>query len=267
MAQPDARGPLACVVIPTYNEAENIAPLLETIHALGSGGPLGDGDRLAAAGAGSIRAIVVDDASADGTGRIVQECAARLGGIELLERPAKLGLGTAYTAGFLRAFALEARYVLTMDADFSHDPARIPDLLAAVTSRNADLAIGSRYVPGGRTLNWGLHRQAISRTANWLAHRMLGLTARDCTSGYRCYRASFLRTIDFENIRTNGYSYLVEMLYLCQGRGARIVEVPIVFRNREHGRSKISQVEIYKAIGTLWRLMRARRHGRTRGRS
>jgi len=240
--------PLACVVIPTYNEADNIVPLLEALRSLGA--------------PETYRIVVVDDNSADGTGRRVGETAPRLGGIELLERPSKLGLGTAYAAGFRRAFDLGARYAVTMDADFSHDPTRIPALVAALEEHDADLAIGSRYVPGGRIENWGIHRQVISRTANWLAHQLLHLRARDCTSGFRCYRAAFLRTIDLTRITTDGYSYLVEILYECQRRGARIIEIPIVFRNRERGRSKISRSEIFKAIATLWRLRRRRREDR-----
>jgi len=235
---------LACVIVPTYNEAENIGPLLEAIRSLG------DPSRLLI--------TVVDDASADGTADRVRERASRLGGIELIARPAKLGLGTAYVAGFRRAFALNASFAVTMDADFSHEPARIPALLAAIDSENADLAIGSRYVPGGKTTRWGIHRKILSHTANWLARRLLGLHARDCTSGFRCYRLSFLRAIDLEAIKTDGYSFLVEMLHACQGRGARIVEIPIVFRNRERGESKISRAEILKAISTLWRLRRMR---------
>ncbi len=235
---------LACVIIPTYNEAENIGPLIEAIRRLDP--------------TESLRVIVVDDASADGTDQIVQDCAARLGGIELIRRPAKLGLGTAYVAGFRRAMEHAAHFVLTMDADFSHDPNTIPRLLAALHNQNADVAIGSRYVPGGRTTHWGLHRKILSHTANWLAHRLLGLRARDCTSGFRCYRMTFLQSLDLDAIKTDGYSFLVEILFLCQSRGAAIVEIPIVFRNRNQGVSKISKTEIFKAVSTLWRLSRRR---------
>jgi glycosyltransferase involved in cell wall biosynthesis len=235
---------LACVIIPTYNEAENIGPLLEAIRSLD------DPQRL--------HMIVVDDASADGTADRVNDHASRLGGIELIARPAKLGLGTAYVAGFRRSFERGARFAITMDADFSHEPARIPTLLAAIEKQNADLAIGSRYVAGGKTTRWGIHRKILSHSANWLARRLLGLHARDCTSGFRCYRLSFLRTIDLEAIKTDGYSFLVEMLHACQGRGAKIVEIPIIFRNRERGKSKISRAEIFKAIATLRRLRQTR---------
>lgn len=177
-------------------------------------------------------------------------------GLELIARPGKRGLGTAYVAGFRRAFDVGAAFAITMDADFSHDPAKIPELLGAMDNPEADVAIGSRYVAGGRTARWGLHRKLLSRTANWLAHTLLRLRARDCTSGFRCYRVSFLRSLNLDAIKTDGYSYLVELLTMCQGRGARIVEIPIVFRNRERGRSKISRTEIFKAVATLCRLWR-----------
>jgi len=232
--------PLACVVIPTYNEAENIGPLVEAIRSL--------------CDSEQIRIVVVDDGSPDGTASRVQQEAARLGGVELIARPRKLGLGTAYVAGFRHALDLGARFVLTMDADFSHEPSKIPGLLAAIEDQSADIAIGSRYVAGGRTTHWGLHRKILSWTANWLSHRLLHLRARDCTSGFRCYRLSFLRKIDLEAIKTDGYSFLVELLHMCQGRGAKVVEIPIVFCNRLRGESKISKAEIFKAVVTLWRL-------------
>lgn len=236
--------PFVCVVIPTYNEAANIGTLLEEIRALGP--------------AERYHVVVVDDCSGDGTGDLVWAAGERLGGVELLARPAKLGLGTAYVAGFRKAYELGATYVMTMDADFSHSPKKIPELVEAVQSNGADLAIGSRYVPGGSTENWGIHRKVLSRVANGLAHRVLHLLARDCTAGFRCYRVEFLKRIDLASIQTDGYSVLVELLFHCQANGARVVEVPIVFRNRERGKSKISRAEIFKAIGTLWRLKQRR---------
>jgi len=245
MRQSEKGDLFCCVIIPTYNEAENIGPLLEKVRAQDS--------------PHQLRIVVVDDASSDGTAARVGEKARNLGGIELIERPAKLGLGTAYLAGFRRAEELGAHYALTMDADFSHDPAKIPELLAAMESRRADVAIGSRYIEGGKTTNWGIHRKILSRTANWLAHHLLDLRANDCTSGFRCYRTAFLKQINPYAIKTDGYSFLVEILYLCQRKGARIVEIPIVFRNRERGKSKISKAEIFKAVGTLRRLRREKR--------
>jgi glycosyltransferase involved in cell wall biosynthesis len=242
MNETESSAPRACVVIPTYNEVGNITSLLEGIHSLDI--------------AADLHALVVDDNSQDGTADHVVAAASRLGEIELMQRPAKLGLGTAYVAGFRRAFDLGTRHVLTMDADLSHSPQKIPELLAAMENQTADLAIGSRYIPGGATLAWGLHRKILSRTANWLAHTMLGLKARDCTSGFRCYRTSFLREIDLEGIRTDGYSVLMELLFLCEARGAKVVEIPIVFHNRKRGKSKISRAEIFKAVGTLMRLWR-----------
>lgn len=233
---------LVCVIVPTYNEAENIGLLLRAIRSV-------EGEHR-------LHVVVVDDASADGTGKIVRDEAARLGEIELIERPAKLGLGTAYIAGFRRARELGARYAVTMDADFSHDPATIPVLLGAAERRNADLVIGSRYIEGGTTRNWGLHRKILSRGANRLARSLLGFEVHDCTSGFRCYRMSLLDRIDLDGVKSDGYSALLELLHVCRGRGARLAEVPIVFRDRQKGRSKISRTEILKAMATLWRLRR-----------
>ena len=244
MAETPHTAPRACVIIPTYNEAENIEPLVGAIRALN--------------GSEQMHVVVVDDDSADGTGERVRRMAAQTAGLELIARPGKLGLGTAYVVGFRRAIDLAARFAVTIDADFSHEPGKIPELLAAAENQAADVAIGARYIPGGRTTRWGLHRKILSRTANALAHRLLNLHARDCTSGFRCYRVSFLQTLDLDAIKTDGYSFLVELLHLCQGRGAKVVEIPIVFRNRERGRSKISRAEIFKAIATLWRLWRNR---------
>jgi glycosyltransferase involved in cell wall biosynthesis len=164
-----------------------------------------------------------------------------------------LGLGTAYKAGFAFGLANEYEYICTMDADFSHNPHSLPDLLDAAAD-GADLVVGSRYVPGGELVGWPQFRKLISAVANRLAHLFLGVAAHDCTAGFRCYRRRLLETIDLDSIFSTGYSFLIEMTFLCQKAGFRIVEVPITFVNRTQGASKISQVEIVKAFYTMIRL-------------
>ncbi|MGI6207373.1 MAG: polyprenol monophosphomannose synthase [Anaerolineae bacterium] len=230
------------VVIPTYNESENIVPLVEGIRAL----PL------------PTRVIVVDDNSPDGTGKLVDEMSARDSAVRALHRPAKLGLGTAHIAGIKQALAGGAEMVVTMDADFSHHPRYIPDLVAAMN--HYDLCIGSRYVSGGGTLHCTLPRRLLSYGANAFARLMLGLHAHDCTAGFRCYRRGVLEKVPLDSIFSDGYSFLIEMLYLCQKSGARVGEVPITFENRRRGKSKISRKEIAAAMYTVLRLA-ARRVG------
>jgi dolichol-phosphate mannosyltransferase len=226
----------AAIVIPTYNESDNIQSLVEAIIALGE----------------ALQVIIVDDSSPDGTGELAENLAREHSAVHVLHRSAKLGLGTAYIAGFKRAFALGAERIMTMDADFSHHPRYIPRLLAR--SQAHDLVIGSRYVDGGGTLHCGLWRQVLSRTANTVARIVLGLRAHDCTAGFRCYRRQALESIGLDHIFSDGYSFLVEMLYKCQQRGCRIAEVPIIFEDRRRGASKISRQEIFKAMYTVFRL-------------
>jgi len=221
------------VIIPTYNESDNIEPLVRDILALGE----------------VTEIIIVDDNSPDGTGEIADELARVYRGIKVIHRPAKLGLGTAYITGFRKALALGADCILTMDADFSHHPRYIPALLAR--SQDAQLVIGSRYVDGGGTVNWGLHRRILSRGANTFARLILGLKAHDCTGGFRCYRREVLESIELDEIFSDGYSFLIEMLYKCQRGGWEIAEVPIVFEDRRRGASKISRREIFKALYTV----------------
>lgn len=232
----------AAVIVPTYNEAPNILPLAEGVLAQ----------------PGVTWLIIVDDASPDGTGALAdklhQQQPER---VRVLHRAGKLGLGTAYRAGFAEALALGADRVITMDADGSHDPAVIPALLEA--SAAADLVIGSRYVPGGGTRDWGWHRRFLSTCANRVAHMAAGLRAHDGTSGYRCYTADLLQRLPLDAIRSDGYSYLVEILFHCQTLGARIGEVPILFRDRHRGASKLSRTEILHAVGTVARLAWERR--------
>ena len=241
------QGQRVVVVVPTYNEAENIVPLIDQILQQ----------------AGVDRAIIVDDDSPDGTGQIADRLAERRPGqVDVIHRAGKLGLGTAYIAGFRRAFDQSATRIITMDADFSHQPSYIPAMLRL--SRNCDLVIGSRYVPGGGSRNWGVLRRALSRGANAVAHITLGLAPRDCTAGFRCYHADLLQAIDLDGIRSNGYSFLIEMLFLSQQMGASVGEIPIVFEDRRFGRSKISQAEIAKAWMTIGRLSARRLLGRPR---
>jgi len=229
------------IIIPTYNESDNIEALTKEILALrpASGETPGN----------TTEVIIVDDNSPDGTGDIADQLTKAYPGITAIHRPGKLGLGTAYITGFKEALALGADRIVTMDADFSHHPRYIPDLVAK--TRDAQLVIGSRYVDGGGTLNWGLRRRILSRGANTFARLVLGLKAHDCTAGFRCYRREVLESIELDEIFSDGYSFLIEMLYKCQRKGWEIGEVPIIFEDRRRGASKISQREIFKALYTV----------------
>lgn len=202
----------------------------------------------------AVDVIVVDDNSPDGTGELADALSAANGDrMTVIHRPGKLGLGTAYVAGFKRALADGADYVLTMDADFSHNPRYVPDLLERAQS-DRDLVIGSRYVRGGGTRGCTLPRKLLSWGANGFARVMLSLQAHDTTAGFRCYRREVLESIDPATIRSSGYSFLIEMLYRAQSHGWRVGEVPIIFDNRRLGQSKISRQEIFRAIQTVLRL-------------
>jgi dolichol-phosphate mannosyltransferase len=229
--------PASCtIVIPTYNERENIQALVTRISA-----------------DARFRILVVDDSSPDGTGQVVAELSSRYPQVTLLSRPGKQGLGTAYVAGFKRALADGAAFIFEMDADFSHDPRYLPTLLAAAETR-CDVAVGSRYVRGGSTIDWGMIRQFISRGGNLYARMILGLTLQDCTSGFRCYRRNVLEAIDLDRIRSNGYSFQIEMLYQAMCCGFQIGEVPIIFPDRRVGASKMSRGIVLEALMTVWRL-------------
>jgi dolichol-phosphate mannosyltransferase len=224
------------IIIPTYNERENIGLLVEGIVDL-------ELDSLI---------IIVDDNSPDGTGQLADELATKHTGMHIIHRPGKLGLGTAHIAGMKAALARDADYIVTMDADFSHHPRYLPDLLEALA--NFDLVIGSRYVAGGGTLYCTALRKALSRGANLFARTALSLHAGDATAGFRGYRRAVLESIPLDAIKSDGYSFLIEMLYHCQRRGWRVGEVPIIFENRQRGASKISRTEIFKALNTVARL-------------
>jgi glycosyltransferase involved in cell wall biosynthesis len=228
------------VIIPTYNERDNIDTLIGELLAL----PV------------RLGVIVVDDHSPDGTGAAADAWAARDHRVQVVHRPGKLGLGTAYLAGFVRALSMDYDRVMTMDADFSHHPRYIPAIIEQ--SREFDLVIGSRYVKGGGTLKCAWKRRALSRGANAFAKMMLGLKARDCTAGFRCYRREVLVGINLDTLFSNGYSFLIEMLYRVERRHCRVGEVPILFEDRRLGASKISKQEIFRAMYTVVRLSATR---------
>ena len=238
------------VIVPTYNEADNINDLLQQLLDL----PL------------SLGVIVVDDNSPDGTGRMADTWAeGQPERVHVVHRPGKMGLGTAYIAGFMHGLhELGAAYLLTMDADFSHNPRYIPDMIEL--SRKKDVVIGSRYVPGGGTRYCSWKRVMLSRIANGVARTLLGLQALDTTAGFRLYHRRVLESIPLDEIFSSGYSFLVEMLFMCQRRGWHIGEVPIIFEDRRRGQTKISRQEVFKAQYTVFRLffrrlaVRAPRH-------
>lgn len=230
--------PQTFVIVPTYNEADNIDELLRQLLDL----PV------------SLGIIVVDDNSPDGTGRLADQWAkTNPERVYVLHRAGKLGLGTAYIAGFRKAIGeLSAENVMTMDADFSHNPLYIPAMIAM--SQTKHVVIGSRYVPGGGHKNWPLSRTILSGTANHVTRLLLGLQAHDTTAGFRLYRREVLESIPLDQIFSSGYSFLVEMLFLCQRRGWQIGEVPIIFEDRRKGTTKISRQEIWRAQYTVFRL-------------
>ncbi|CAN5638119.1 polyprenol monophosphomannose synthase [soil metagenome] len=220
------------VVLPTYDEAENIGPMSRAI--------------LAALPAATL--LVVDDGSPDGTGRIADELAAADPRIRVRHRAAKQGLGRAYLDGFQVALDGGAQRIVQMDADFSHDPAVLPDLLAPIERDEADLVIGSRYTSGGGVVDWGLGRKLISRGGSLFARVVLGLPASDLTGGFKAWRASTLASILFDGIHAGGYVFQIEMTYRAHGAGARVREVPITFRDRRVGQSKMSRRIVVEAL-------------------
>jgi dolichol-phosphate mannosyltransferase len=236
MPKPDT-GP-AWLVLPTYNEAENIEALVE--------------DALAMLPA-SAQILIVDDGSPDGTGAIAERLAGRHDNVSVLHRQVKEGLGPAYIAGFRRALAGGAGLVLEMDSDFSHDPAYLPRLLEA--ARRADVVLGSRYVPGGGVSDWGPLRKAISRGGSAYAKLILGVEVQDLTGGFKCFRREVLEAIDFDSVEARGYAFQVEMTYRAIRAGFRVVEVPIVFRDRKAGSSKMDRAIVAEAV---WRVPRLR---------
>jgi dolichol-phosphate mannosyltransferase len=223
--------PRACVCLPTYNERENLEPMVRALLER-----LGPDDRV----------LVIDDNSPDGTGELADRLAAGEPRVAVLHRPAKEGLGPAYLAGFRRALADGAELVLEMDCDFSHDPADVPGLIAATA--DADLALGSRYVRGGRVENWGVGRRFVSRAGSLYAQVLLAAAVRDLTGGFKCYRREVLERIDLDAVSSRGYAFQIETTYRALRAGFRVVEVPITFRDREAGASKMSRSIVLEAI-------------------
>jgi dolichol-phosphate mannosyltransferase len=240
------------VVLPTYNESATVAEVLRRIRASASD---------------TVDVLVVDDGSPDGTAEIAQALAGEIGGVEVLRRPAKSGLGSAYREGFKIGLGRGYEALVEMDADLSHDPAVLGDLLAELDS-GADLVIGTRYMPGGRIPDWPWHRRAISRAGNLYARWMLGLSARDATSGYRAYHRRALERINLTAVRADGYGFQVEMAYKVERSGGVLAEVPIEFRDRTLGRSKMSSRIVIEALAlvTWWGISGRWRARRKRGR-
>jgi dolichol-phosphate mannosyltransferase len=216
------------LVLPTYNEAENVQAIVRA-----------SGEVLAAASPDGYRVLVVDDGSPDGTGELADSLARRHEWVEVLHRSQKNGIGPAYLAGFRYALDGGAGYLMEMDSDFSHDPADLARLLGAVRG-GADLALGSRYVPGGGVRDWGLLRRIVSEGGSTYARLVLGLHVRDLTGGFKCFRREVLEAIHFDGVRSQGYAFQVELTYRAVQAGFRVVEVPIVFQDRQHGQSKMS---------------------------
>jgi dolichol-phosphate mannosyltransferase len=219
------------VVLPTYNEALNIAEVLTKARAA----------------VPDAEVLVVDDGSPDGTADLAEELGKELEQIGVLRRPGKAGLGSAYRAGFRIGLDRGLDVMIEMDSDLSHDPAALPLLLAAI-DEGADLVIGSRYVPGGSIPNWRLHRRLLSRWGNRYAAAVLNLGVHDCTAGYRAYRATLLNTIDLDAVRADGYGFQIEMTYVVSQAGGKIVEVPISFTDRLRGTSKMSGRIVVEAM-------------------
>jgi dolichol-phosphate mannosyltransferase len=235
----------ATVCLPTYDERENLEPMVRALAEV-----LGPDDRV----------LVIDDNSPDGTGRIADRLASELEWLDVLHRPHKEGLGRAYLDGFRRALADGAELILEMDCDFSHDPQDVPRLIAG--AGDADLVLGSRYVRGGGTANWGLVRRAISRWGSLYAQILLGLRVRDLTGGFKCYRRAVLERIDLDAIASRGYAFQIETTYRALRAGFRVVEIPIRFTDREVGGSKMSRTIVLEAVWKVPALRLAAMRGR-----
>ena len=236
---PPCAMPASVVVIPTYNERENLPDLVGRVLA-----------------ADDTRVIIVDDSSPDGTGDLADELAARTDRVAVIHRAGKLGLGTAYLDGFRRALTDRPDFIFSMDGDGSHDPSYLPHFWQALAS--ADVVVGSRYLHGVSVVNWPIRRLVLSQGANLYVRRTTGLAVRDCTSGYVGYRRSVLETIALDAVHSEGYAFLVELKYRAQRRGFRLAEVPIIFVDRRMGQSKLSGGVMTEAFWLPWRLLLAR---------
>ena len=227
-------GRKALLCLPTYDERENLAPMIDAILAV----------------VPQVDVLVIDDNSPDGTGLLADEIAAREPRVRVLHRAGKEGLGRAYLAGFAWALARDYGLVLEMDCDFSHDPSYLPGMLAA--AEEADLVLGSRYVKGGGTVNWGLLRKLISRGGSFYARTILGLSVRDLTGGFKCFRREVLEAIDLATIECTGYAFQIELTYRAARRGFKVSEIPIIFADRRVGHSKMSRGIVLEAIRKVW---------------
>jgi dolichol-phosphate mannosyltransferase len=225
------------VCLPTYNERDNLGPMVRALDDVVRRHEL------------DARVLVIDDSSPDGTGELADRLTGSFRFLSVLHRPKKEGLGPAYLAGFVWALAADADRIVEMDCDFSHDPEDLPRLLAA--TENADLALGSRYVEGGGTRNWSVARRAVSRFGSLYARILLGVGIRDLTGGFKCFRRSVLEAIGLERISTKGYAFQIETTYRALKVGSRVVEVPIVFSEREVGTSKMSRAIVLEAMANV----------------
>ena len=224
------------IVTPTYNEAENVKRLISEVLSQGE----------------NIHILIVDDGSPDGTGDIVEKLQSRNSRIHLIRRPSKLGLGTAYVVGF--RFALEHGYdfIFEMDADFSHNPKEIPNFLSRMNE--CDITLGSRYRNGVRVVNWPIRRLILSFAANLYTRIITGLPVRDATSGFKCFRREVLESIDLKRVRSNGYAFQIEIVFLAWKKGFRVCELPIIFVDRQSGVSKMDRRIVYEAVFMVWKL-------------
>jgi dolichol-phosphate mannosyltransferase len=225
------------VCLPTYNERDNLGPMVRALDDVVRRHEL------------DARVLVIDDSSPDGTGELADRLTGEFRFLSVLHRPKKEGLGPAYLAGFVWALATDADRIVEMDCDFSHDPEDLPRLLAA--TQNADLALGSRYMKGGGTRNWSLARRAVSRFGSVYARILLGVEVRDLTSGFKCFRRSVLEAIGLERVSTKGYAFQIETTYRALRVGCRVVEVPIVFSERDAGKSKMSRAIVLEAMAKV----------------
>jgi len=226
----------ALVVIPTYNEKDNVVRLSSSVldqHV-------------------DIQILFVDDNSPDGTGKIIDELVSGNERIHVLHRAGKLGLGSAYREGFKAALSMGADYIIEMDADFSHDPGVLPEFLNAM--QTSDLVIGSRYLNGVSVVNWPIRRLILSYFASVYTRWVTGLQLRDCTSGFKCFRRSSLEAMDLDSVKSDGYSFQIEMNYRCMEKGLRITEIPIIFIDRHAGSSKMSRRIVREAVIMVWKL-------------
>jgi dolichol-phosphate mannosyltransferase len=224
------------IIIPTYNEADNVAKIIPEVLAQDEG----------------FNVLIVDDNSPDGTAKIIQEMQKTNSHIHLIERPSKLGLGTAYVAGFKYALSHGFDFVFEMDADFSHDPKLLVKLLTK--AEEYDLVIGSRYISGVNVVNWPMRRLILSYSANLYTRIITGLPVKDATAGFKCYRRVVLESFNLDSIKSNGYSFQIETNFLAWKHGFRICEVPIVFTDRREGTSKMSKHIVYEAAWMVWKL-------------